>query len=118
MDREPLVPRVFETHISTVVLVGDRALKFPKPIANEFLDQSTPEKRREICERELWLNRRLARFPRHSGDPLGKFRSRLRRRRTPRHHPEHHATIPHARYRARACTKLRARLTACRPPAG
>lgn len=60
MDREPLVPRVFETHISTVVLVGDRALKFPKPIANEFLDQSTPEKRREICERELWLNRRLA----------------------------------------------------------
>jgi aminoglycoside phosphotransferase family enzyme/predicted kinase len=51
---------VLETHISSVVLVGDRALKFMKPIANAFIDQSTVEKRRAACEQELRLNRRIA----------------------------------------------------------
>lgn len=60
MDGMVAAPRVIETHISTVVLIGDRALKFPKPIATDFLDQSTPEKRRVACERELACNRRLA----------------------------------------------------------
>ena len=41
-----LPAEVFETHISTVVLLGDRALKFPKAIRTPFLDQSTPELRR------------------------------------------------------------------------
>jgi uncharacterized protein len=53
-------PDVFETHISTVVFVGDRAFKFMKPLATAFLDQSTVEKRRKACEAELLLNRRIA----------------------------------------------------------
>ncbi len=60
MDHVDLAPRVVETHVSTVLLVGDRALKFPKPVRNEFLDQSTPARRRAACEEELRLNRRLA----------------------------------------------------------
>ena len=51
---------VFESHISTVLLIGDRAYKFMKPIATPFLDQSTPMLRREACERELNLNRQFA----------------------------------------------------------
>ncbi|MEO5840383.1 MAG: AAA family ATPase [Acidimicrobiales bacterium] len=53
-------PAVFETHISTVVFVGDRAFKFMKPLAMAFLDQSTVDKRRQACEAELFLNRRIA----------------------------------------------------------
>ncbi|MEO8697933.1 MAG: AAA family ATPase [Acidimicrobiales bacterium] len=53
-------PAVFETHISTVVFVGDRAFKFMKPLATAFLDQTTVERRRQACEAELFLNRRIA----------------------------------------------------------
>lgn len=53
-------PDVLETHISTVVFVGDRAFKFMKPVVTAFLDQSTVEKRRRACEAELFLNRRIA----------------------------------------------------------
>ena len=52
--------QVLETHISTVVFVGERALKFMKPIATPFLDQSTVERRQLACEQELRLNRRIA----------------------------------------------------------
>jgi aminoglycoside phosphotransferase family enzyme/predicted kinase len=51
---------VAETHLSVVLLVGDRALKLPKPVRLAFVDQSTPELRRTACEREVALNRRLA----------------------------------------------------------
>jgi hypothetical protein len=53
-------PHVLETHISTVIFVGNRALKFMKPISTPFLDQSTVDKRRRACEAELGLNRRIA----------------------------------------------------------
>ena len=53
-------PDVVETHISTVVFVGDRAFKFMKHLATAFLDQSTVEKRKQACEAELFLNRRIA----------------------------------------------------------
>ena len=56
----PEHPPPLETHISTVVFVGDRALKFMKPITTPFVDQSTVEHRRHLCESELWLNRRIA----------------------------------------------------------
>ena len=55
-----LEPDVVETHISTVVFVGNRAFKFMKPLTTAFLDQSTTEKRRRACEVELFLNRRIA----------------------------------------------------------
>jgi len=51
---------VRETHISVVFLVGDRALKCKKPIVLPFLDYSTAARRREMCEAEVRLGRRLA----------------------------------------------------------
>ncbi|MGY4103095.1 bifunctional aminoglycoside phosphotransferase/ATP-binding protein [Nocardia sp. R16R-3T] len=49
-----------ETHTGVVVLCGDRAYKWKKPIATDFLDFSTPELRERACARELELNRRMA----------------------------------------------------------
>lgn len=49
-----------ETHMSWVFLAEDRAYKLKKPVRYEFLDFSTPEKRREDCRAEVRLNRRLA----------------------------------------------------------
>jgi len=51
---------IIETHISWVVLTGDFAYKIKKPVNFGFLDFSTLEKRRNNCEQELRLNRRLA----------------------------------------------------------
>ncbi|SHE72747.1 hypothetical protein SAMN02745148_00976 [Modicisalibacter ilicicola DSM 19980] len=52
---------VVETHISWIVLTGDYAYKLKKPLEfGSFLDFSTPEKRRRLCELEVRLNRRLA----------------------------------------------------------
>lgn len=55
---EPI--RVAETHISWVLLTGEFAYKVKKPIRLSFLDYSTLERRRVLCEEELRLNRRLA----------------------------------------------------------
>jgi aminoglycoside phosphotransferase family enzyme/adenylate kinase family enzyme len=49
-----------ETHISHLLLVGERVYKIKKPINLGFLDFSTLEKRRHYCEEELRLNSRLA----------------------------------------------------------
>jgi uncharacterized protein len=49
-----------ETHISHVFLTGKFAYKIKKPLDLGFLDFSTLEKRREFCEEELRINRRLA----------------------------------------------------------
>ncbi len=51
---------VIETHISRVLLAGDCAYKFKKPVRLGFLDFSTLERRRHFAEEELRLNRRLA----------------------------------------------------------
>ena len=55
---EPI--RVAETHISWVFLTGDFAYKVKKPVRLSFLDYSTLARRREFCDEELRLNRRLA----------------------------------------------------------
>ncbi|WP_018936183.1 bifunctional aminoglycoside phosphotransferase/ATP-binding protein [Thioalkalivibrio sp. ALJ24] len=52
--------RRIETHISTVILAGDWAWKFKKPLDLGFLDFSTLQARRHYCEEELTINRRLA----------------------------------------------------------
>lgn len=52
--------RLVETHISWVFLTGDQAYKVKKPLDLGFLDFSTLERRRQACEEELRLNRRLA----------------------------------------------------------
>jgi uncharacterized protein len=51
---------IAETHVSVLVLVGDRAYKLKKPVALGFLDFSTREARETACRREVELNRRLA----------------------------------------------------------
>jgi uncharacterized protein len=51
---------VVETHISVVVLIGDRVYKLKKPVSLGFLDFSSRELREQACRREVELNRRLA----------------------------------------------------------
>lgn len=58
--REGLTVERFDTHISTVLLAGEHAYKFKKPVDFGFLDFSTLARRRHYCERELELNRRHA----------------------------------------------------------
>lgn len=55
VDRVELV----QTHISYVLLAGDRVYKFKKPVDFGFLDFTTLEKRAHFCNREVELNRRL-----------------------------------------------------------
>ncbi len=49
-----------ETHISTILLVADKAFKIKKPVNFGFLDFSTLDKRHFYCQEELRLNSRLA----------------------------------------------------------
>jgi aminoglycoside phosphotransferase family enzyme/predicted kinase len=56
VDRVELV----ETHISWVLLAGDRVYKIKKPVDLGFLDFTTLARRRFFCEEEVRLNRRLA----------------------------------------------------------
>jgi aminoglycoside phosphotransferase family enzyme/predicted kinase len=51
---------VVETHISWVFLTDRYAYKLKKPVTFEFLDFSTPGRRRQACLEELRCNRRLA----------------------------------------------------------
>jgi aminoglycoside phosphotransferase family enzyme/predicted kinase len=51
---------VVETHISCVVLAGDYAYKFKKPVDLGFLDFTTLAARRRYCEEEMRLNIRTA----------------------------------------------------------
>ena len=49
-----------ETAISWIFLTGLFAYKVQKPVKLEFLDASTLDRRHDLCEEELRLNRRLA----------------------------------------------------------
>jgi hypothetical protein len=49
-----------ETNLSWVILTGLYAYKIKKSVQFAFIDASTLEKRRRMCEEELRLNRRLA----------------------------------------------------------
>jgi uncharacterized protein len=61
LERSHEVPvDVRETHISWVLLTEQRAYKLKKPLVLPFLDYGTPERRREMCDAEVTLNRRLA----------------------------------------------------------
>ncbi len=51
---------LIETHISWVLLAGERAYKIKKPVRLPFVDFSTLASRRRFCELELRLNQRLA----------------------------------------------------------
>ena len=56
----PAEVNVVETHISWVFLAGDLVYKCKKPVHFDFLDFSTPDQRKQACEDEVRLNRRLA----------------------------------------------------------
>lgn len=49
-----------DTHGAIVFLAGERAYKLKRAVKLPYLDFSTVEKRRQVCERELRLNRRTA----------------------------------------------------------
>lgn len=49
-----------ETHAGVILLMGQQALKFKKPVNLGFLDFTTVAQRREACHREVELNRRLS----------------------------------------------------------
>ena len=51
---------VVETHASAVILAGEHVYKFKKPVDFGFLDYSTLERRKAMCEAEVELNQRLA----------------------------------------------------------
>lgn len=51
---------VHETHSGVVVLLGDHAYKVKRPVRLGFLDFSTIQVRRAMCEREVELNRQFA----------------------------------------------------------
>lgn len=52
--------RRVDTHISVVVLAGDRAIKLKKAVKLPFLDFTALETREWACRREVELNRRTA----------------------------------------------------------
>jgi len=58
-DPRPAHVELHETHISWVFVTDRHAWKLKKPVRFEFLDFSTPSRRREACEAEVRLNRRL-----------------------------------------------------------
>ena len=58
LSRE-LSATLLQTHTSWVIVLEDVVYKIKKPVNFGFLDYSTLEKRKENCEREVLLNRRL-----------------------------------------------------------
>lgn len=51
---------LIETHISSVILSGDRVYKLKKPVDFGFLNFSTLQKRKIYCEEEVRINGRFA----------------------------------------------------------
>src|SRR5579859_1231139 len=49
-----------ESHVSTLIFLGDRVYKLKKPVRTGFLDFTTRQAREAACRREVELNRRLA----------------------------------------------------------
>ena len=55
----PTTVQFIQTHISYVTIASPYVYKVKKPVELGFLDFSTLEKRRKVCEQEIALNRRL-----------------------------------------------------------
>lgn len=53
-------PERIDTHGAILFLAGDRVFKLKRAVRYSYLDFSTAEKRRRVCEAELRLNRRTA----------------------------------------------------------
>ncbi|HSJ72705.1 MAG TPA: AAA family ATPase [Miltoncostaeaceae bacterium] len=59
-EADGLPPEIAETHVSWVVMLGDRAYKLLKPVDLGFLDHRAREARARACRRETEVNRRFA----------------------------------------------------------
>lgn len=57
---DPASAQLVETHMSWVIVAGERVLKMKKPVRYPFLDFSTPALRERNCREEIRLNRRFA----------------------------------------------------------
>jgi aminoglycoside phosphotransferase family enzyme/predicted kinase len=51
---------LIETHISMVFLAGERAWKLKRAVRYDYLDYSSADRRRTMCEEEVRVNRRTA----------------------------------------------------------
>lgn len=51
---------LIQTHISSILTVGDTVYKLKKPVDFGFLDYSTLARRKRFCEEEVRINRRFA----------------------------------------------------------
>ena len=49
-----------DTHTAVVFLAGTRAYKLKRAVRFDYLDSSTPDRRRQLCESEVELSRRTA----------------------------------------------------------
>jgi aminoglycoside phosphotransferase family enzyme len=63
--------RIFETHLSWVIVAGSLAWKIKKAVHLDFVDFSTLDARRFYCDEALRLNRRLAPVLYLSVDAIG-----------------------------------------------
>lgn len=52
--------RLIETHVSVIIMIGDRVYKFKKPISFGFVDMTSQDRREAACRDEVSLNSRLA----------------------------------------------------------
>jgi aminoglycoside phosphotransferase family enzyme len=53
-------PKRIDTHAASVFLAGERAWKLKRAVRFDYLDFSTPDRRRSALDAELRLNRRTA----------------------------------------------------------
>ena len=55
-----VAPDEVRTHSARIFLAGDRAVKLKRAVRYDYLDFSTPDRRRAVLDRELALNRGMA----------------------------------------------------------
>jgi uncharacterized protein len=60
LERRLAPAKRIDTHGAVVFLSGDRAYKLKRAVKFPYMDFSTPERRRAMCEAEVEINRRLA----------------------------------------------------------
>ncbi len=66
--------KIIQTHISFIFLLDEYVYKIKKPVNFGFLDFSTLKKRKYYCEKEIELNRRLAKDVYVSVIPISKVK--------------------------------------------
>lgn len=76
--QDELPIEIIRTHISVVLLSKRRVLKLKKPVDLGFLDYTTIEKRRDLCQAEVELNGRLCAGYYDGVQPISRVEGKLR----------------------------------------